>query len=129
MTPEQAIERLDWHTQPEPDAFLGMLRPYSGTLRLEVLGDLEEAVRGALPALSQPVLSRRLVSSLWAIVHYGRMWALEPDGMLRRNNLISDHDLGTLERFLTGLSFGLALILGDAVDEGIRELGEYRARR
>ena len=126
MTPEQAIDRLLWHTHPESGAFLEMLRPYRGTLDVDVLRDVESAVRAALPVLSESEVPRRLVSALWTIVHYGRMWALDPDGMLRRNNLINDQDRETLESFMSCLSLAVALVFDGAIDAGLNELGSWR---
>jgi hypothetical protein len=66
-----------------------MLRPYQG-LHQEVLDDVLDALRARADALTEPRLDRHLVTALWAIQHFGRAWALEPDGMLRRNRLISE---------------------------------------
>lgn len=57
-------------------------------------------------------LDRSVVSSLWAIVHIGRAWGLHPDGMLRRNDLITVEDQATLADWLDSLSERILHMLG-----------------
>jgi hypothetical protein len=127
MTPAEAIARLSFHTMPEEGAFLEMLRPYRG-LKMEVLLDLEEALRAAVPALEASPLDRELMSACWNIVHLGRAWALEPWGMLRRNNLIADADLHTLDTFLNAFSYAVSRILDGATQEALGGLASYRTK-
>ena len=110
-----AVRRVVFHSQPEPGAFIDMLRPYSG-LREEVLQDLMDALRCCASEMGHDVVDRELVSALWAISYWGRLWALDPDGMLRRNNLIPDIDLALLRAFLGRLDFAVMVLLdgGDA---------------
>ena len=114
MTPDDAVQRIIFHSQPESGAFLEMLRPYRG-LRDDVLTELSACLRAAAPRFTGKDVSRELVSALWAISYFGRFWALDPHGMLRRNHLISDADLARLAQFLGHFDFAVALLL-DGVD-------------
>jgi hypothetical protein len=118
VTPDEAIKRIIFHTQAqnEPGAFLDMLRPYRG-LRDDVLLDVKACLRAVATRLTEPELPRELVSALWAISYFGRFWALEPDGMLRRNHLISDADLARLATFLGHFDYAVAMLLDGAIDE------------
>jgi hypothetical protein len=87
-----------------------MLRPYGG-LKQQVLSDVSNSLKAAAPKISGEHLPRELVSALWAISYYGRCWALDPEGMLRRNNLISDADLTTLARFLDWFDYAVSLLV------------------
>ena len=115
MTCDEAIERILFHARPEPGAFLEMLRPYHG-LRDEVLVELKACLRTAALRFVDRTLPRELVSALWAISYFGRLWALEPDGMLRRNCLISDNDLARLRAFLDHFDYAVAILLEGGVD-------------
>ncbi len=119
LTPAEAIEALTFHCGSNPNVedprweqgFLSMLRPYKG-LRPEVYDHLVQCVRTLLPHLkSAPKLDRRVISSLWGICHLARYWGLHPDGMLRRNGLITEEDQATLERWIEELSYDLMSIL------------------
>lgn len=123
MTPEDAIKRLEFHAQPEQGSFLYMLRPYSG-LRADVLADLHAALVAATPCFSNPELPTGLVSALWAISHYGRAWALMPDGMLRANQLINDADLATLESFLSDFDDAVARLLDGGGEDAFADWGK-----
>ena len=79
-----------------------MLRPYRG-LRDDVLADVKASLRACAPLFSKDRLSREL-STLWAISFFGRFWALEPEGMLRRNNLITDDEQNQLADFFRRLA-------------------------
>src|SRR5262245_47937090 len=95
MDSDEAVERL----RTQADIFLEMLRPYCG-LRDEVLKDVMDALRNCLPKLREERVSRELVAELWAISRLGRSWALDPGGMLRRNDLIEPADQKKLWDFL-----------------------------
>lgn len=110
MNCTEAVRRVVFHSRPEPGAFADMLRPYRG-LREEVLQDLMEALRCCASELGRDVVDRELVSALWAISYWGRLWALDPDGMLQRNDLISDVDLTLLRAFLGRLDFAVMVLL------------------
>lgn len=56
-------------------------------------------------------IPRSVVSCLWGICHLGRAWGVHPDGMLRRNHLISDEDVRRLHEWIEKISYAVMLIL------------------
>ena len=124
MNFEQAIQELSFHCGTNPDTddprwqngFLGMLRPYSG-LKVEAYQNLSRCVDAVENHLrSSSVLDRRVINSLWGICHFARAWGLHPDGMLRRNNLITPEDQARLCEWIDGLSYKIAMWL-DGTDQ------------
>jgi hypothetical protein len=61
-------------------------------------------------------IDRSVVNSLWGILHYSRSWALHPDGMLPRNNLITKEDQETLSEWLDELAERIAFMLDGGTD-------------
>lgn len=120
MTPDEACKRIIFHSQPEPGAFLEMLRPYGG-LREDILIDLKGALRAAAPVFAKNEVPRELAAALWAISHLGRSWALEPGGMLRSNHLISDADLARLDEFLHQFGYAVFTLFDGAFDEAFAD--------
>jgi hypothetical protein len=115
MTIDEAAKRLAFHVQPEAGSFLYMLRPYQG-IRDDILSDVKATLRACAPRFSADNLPRELVHGLWAISYFGRAWALEPEGMLRRNGLITDGDQRKLAGFLEHFDYAVAMLLDGAVD-------------
>lgn len=111
MTPNEALERLKFHADPEPGSFLEMLRPYRGVVREEVLTDVMNCLRACAPMVGADQLPRDLVCALWAISRLGRSWALDPGGMLRRNDLIEPADQKRLWDFLEAFDYAVVLLL------------------
>jgi hypothetical protein len=99
MTPDDGIDRLVFHAEPTPGGFFDMLRPFRG-VKEHVLNDIMTALGASAPVLGSETVPQRLVSALWAISYLGRSWALDPNGMLRRNALITDADMRKLAAFL-----------------------------
>jgi hypothetical protein len=123
MTPDQGLQRIIFHTQPERGAFLDMLRPYTG-LRQDVLDDVLDALRACASKLGADNLQREFVCALWSISQLGRAWGLDPGGMLRRNNLISEADQGRLRDFLERFDYAvLTLLDGASFQEAFFGLG------
>ena len=116
MTPDEGVERLSFHTQPEPGSFLNMLRPYKG-LQDEILADVARSLRACAERFTSEALPRELVSALWALSHLGRSWALEPDGMLRRHRLITEADQAKLADFFSHFEYAVMLLLDGALEE------------
>jgi hypothetical protein len=116
MTPDEAMTRLEFHTRPEPGSFLNMLRPYKG-VRDEAINDVSRSLRASATRFAEDRLPRDLVSSVWAISHLGRSWALEPDGMLRRNELISDDDQAKLADFISRFDYAVMMLLDGVPEE------------
>lgn len=120
MTPDEGIERLIFHTRPEPGSFLYMLRPYKG-LQDEVLADVARSLRACADRFTAEVLPRELVSAVWALSHLGRAWALDLDGILRRSRLIGDADQAKLADFLSQFGYAVMMLLDGAPEEAFAD--------
>jgi hypothetical protein len=124
VTPDEARDLLEFHSViPDPESFLGMLRPYHG-LHERAFHEVMACIIALAPELHRKQLDRSVVSALWGICYCGRLWALEPEGMLRRNDLISDKDVKRLTDWIDCISHAtMALIDGYGLEVA---LDQYR---
>ena len=120
MNYESAIEELSFHCGSNTDiddprweaGFLQSLRPYRGSLDKAAMDHVTQCVDAVAEHLKTAVkLDRAVINSLWGIVTYGRAWAIHPEGMLRRNNLISEDDIAMLSDWLDDLAERVAFML------------------
>jgi hypothetical protein len=126
MTPAHAKELLLLHGFCDPRSaehpkaaagFLGSLRPYGGHLVEENFREVMESLRVLAPELSGATVDREVVSALWAMCHLARAWGVEPEGMLRRNGLISATDIETLAGWVATLSYATMCLLDGSGEE------------
>ena len=114
MKIEDALIELSFHSGrnesiDDPrwaNGFLGSLRPYKSLVAVENnFHSVVNCLRGIFPSVQQKnQLDKNLVSDIFAIIHYGRTWGVDKDGMLRRNNLISPKEVDQLDRWLECIS-------------------------
>jgi hypothetical protein len=120
MTKEEAKKVLKYHSFINEDinhpkmgkGFLGMLRPFSG----ELIEDNYHEIITAIKVLADDLrkgknIDKEVISSIWGICHLTRSWAIEEDGMLRRNNLISEEQIKKLENWIETISYATMMIL------------------
>ena len=136
MTPDEARQLLSFHSgrnedfqHPKwKDGFLGSLRPYRGYLNPDNYHEVMDCLRALAPSLSEgDHVDRHVINDLIGIIHLGRAWAIHPDGMLQRNNLISEDDTRTIERWLETISYSFMTIL-DSEDPD-SWFSDYEGRR
>jgi len=119
---DEARELLSKHSFTHDDlndprmenGFIGSLRPYRGTLNHEAFREVVACLKSLAPTLSgSNDVDRRTVSNIWGICYLARDWGTHPDGMLRRNNLITSADSQTLEKWVDCLSYAVMMLLED----------------
>ncbi len=134
MSYEEAKEALRYHACLHPDhentkwqnGFLGSLRPYRGALDPENFHGVMEVIIAAAPHLQQERVDREGVYALWGMSRLAARWGLHPDGMLRRNDLISAEDQATLDEWLRTIDYAVMLLLGGSPLESA--LSQYDCR-
>lgn len=101
------------YTHPKSvNGFLGMLRPYQGKLIQENYEEVMQIIRTYAEDLqNNSEIDKQVISALWGICHLGRAWAIEPEGMLRSNNLISESDIELMEKWLNQISYAVMMLL------------------
>jgi hypothetical protein len=107
--------------------FLGSLRPYQGHLLEQNFLEVMESLRVLAPGLSSATVDREVVAALWVICHLARAWGIEPEGMLRRNRLISATDVETLASWVDTISYATMCLLDGAGEE--EAFSEYDRNR
>lgn len=120
MTKEEAKNILRYHSFTHEDinhprmkrGFLGMLRPFLG----ELVEKNYHEVMGAIKVLADDLreedkIDREIISTIWSICHLARSWAIQPGGMLRRNNLIKKEQVKKLEDWVEAISYTTMMIL------------------
>ena len=126
MTETEAHNLLLAHSTIHPEenhplhstGFLAMLRPYKGLLENN-FREIMEALRVLAPTLQHgPAIDRNLITALWDICHFARAWALEPEGMLQRNHLITATDQERLADWLNIISDTVSNLL-EGADEAV----------
>ena len=120
MSFSEAKELLLLHSYGEPNTdhptqisgFLGSLRPYQG-LNEGNFHAVMEAITALAPYFQQKMLvDKEIISALWAICSLGRAWGVEPEGMLRRNRLITDQGAKRLAQWVECISWAVSTLLG-----------------
>lgn len=87
-----------------------MLRPFV-TLDKTILMDLFNALRQSASLISAGTISRELAAALWTLSFLSRSWALDDQGMLRRNALITEPDRLVLAEFLRQFDYAVMMLL------------------
>jgi hypothetical protein len=92
--------------------FLGMLRPYQGKLIEENFVEIQEIIKiYAEDFQNNSEIDKQVISALWGICHLGKAWAVEPDGMLRSNDLISNADVERINDWINQISYAVMMLL------------------
>lgn len=109
--------------------FLGSLRPFTGRLLPKNFHQVMACIEALAPVLRRETVDRDVMSALWSIVHLGDSWGVRPDGMLRRNRLISDSDVDTLDAWIRMISYATMILLdGGPSEEAFHQYREYASK-
>jgi hypothetical protein len=107
--------------------FLPALRPYRG-VSIESFFDLALAIIDLSDSIEfkNPEVDRDVVYALWSIVARTRQWALDPNGMLMRNQLIDEATRTQLKSWVDVIeNSSLALLCAAEGDYVAHPLVEY----
>jgi hypothetical protein len=130
--PEKALEELSFHSSrndniKEPrweNGFLGSLRPFQSMELVEQ--NFHKVIRNLRDLLKHisdnDCLCKNLVNDVSGIICFGRAWAVEEDGMLRRNNLITKEQTKLIEDWIDCISYALTVMLDTGDEETAFEL-------
>jgi hypothetical protein len=76
-----------------------------------------EVIKVLKGQLDKGNIDRQIISNFCSICHLSRTWAIEQDGMLRRNGLISDKQIALLSNWTNCISYTLMMLLDGLPDE------------
>ena len=122
MTVEDAIEELMYQSGSHENfehkrwqnGFLSQLRPFRGEFCEENYHLIMKALQVLAPELEKDFVDKRIISSVMGICHLGRMWAVDPEGMLQSNNLISKEQISKIDDWLVDISYATFCLLDGA---------------
>jgi hypothetical protein len=131
MNVEQAKEKLMFHSCSHPhiederwiNGFMGSLRPFKGRLNDDNFHDVMACLKSLSSYLRESnLLDKQIVSAVTNIIYFGRAWAVEEEGMLRSNQLISDADVEKMDVWLSCLSDAFSMLLEGCDEKAAFEL-------
>ena len=70
-------------------------------------------------------IERQIVSSFWGICHFSAAWGLDKEGMLRRNNLLTENQIKQLSTWIECISYTISSLLDGVDDDGSFELYKF----
>ena len=129
MTVSEARELILAHAVAVPfeshprvaNGFIGMLRPYNGLIERN-FDEVMQALHTLAPLFQKDaILDRALMTALWDICITTRSWALDPEGMIRRNDLITSDDIARLSNWLDTISEAVSNLLEFGNVEGVND--------
>lgn len=125
MNIDQAKESLSFHSGRNSNTddprwqrgFLGSLRPYQGMALVEEnFHNVIECLRVLAPMLENDAIDKSIVSDISGILCLGKAWAVDDEGMLQRNKLISEQQAFQIDGWLGCISYAWMMLL-DTQDE------------
>lgn len=94
-----------------------MLRAFKGVLYeknfhevMAILGVLQHRLRSRF-------IDREIVAGLWSLCHFAESWGLDKDGMLRRNNLMTEKQVQQLFIWTDCISYTTTMLLEGAAED------------
>jgi hypothetical protein len=108
-----------------------MLRPFKGELIEQNYHELMEIIKVFSDDFeSERLIDKEVISALWGICHLARSWAVHPDGMLRRNNLVSKDQIETIDAWIEDISYAVMMLMdGAGEDEAFNPYNERIAEQ
>ncbi len=108
------------------DGFVVSLRPYRGLREKNFHLVMEALLTAGERVHREPQVDRDLVSTIWSLCWYARMWGLNPSGMLQRNGLITVPDIARLQLWVdTVEQTALRLLNGSPPHVVVSHYAEY----
>ncbi|KAB1155947.1 hypothetical protein F7018_11605 [Tenacibaculum aiptasiae] len=137
MTEQEAKELLKHHSfthdnysHPKSEnGFLGMLRPFNGELIESNFHELMSILKVLKNSFYKENIERELISSFWGICHFSKAWGVEEDGMLRRNNLITEKQVELLADWIDCISYAVMNLLEGADEEAFESYKHYLEKK
>ncbi|OUS29459.1 hypothetical protein A9Q99_10220 [Gammaproteobacteria bacterium 45_16_T64] len=135
MNYEEAIQLLSYHSGYSEDVenpkwakgFLGQLRPFSGELYEDNFKEVMDIIETIAVEIRGKTIDQEIIAMLYDISTVPRLWAFDPEGMLRRNNLISEDQLTILNDWLIRICEAISYLLngeGFTVEQILTGYGE-----
>lgn len=93
------IENPKWE-----NGFVGRLRPFNGKLYEDNFHKIVNALHILSDEFSHNNIRKDIISSIWAICHLTKTWAINSDGMLQSNSLITSKQTKQLENWIEHIS-------------------------
>ncbi|MEX6687692.1 hypothetical protein QTN47_09325 [Danxiaibacter flavus] len=134
MTETESLELLKYHGYNHEDleniktkqGFLGMLRPFQGSLYEKNFHEVMSILRTLSYHFRDSHINRQVISSFWSICYFTRSWALDEGGMLRRNKLLSNEQIEQLSSWIDCISATINNLLNDIdVDQAFESYELY----
>jgi len=99
LTHATGIRNADDWIEFEETGYIGCLRPYTG-IRHENFHDIVNALLVVGEQIhGNPEVERDLVHAIWSLTYTARIYGIDPNGMLKRNNLITEPDAALIEEW------------------------------
>ncbi|MCG8696726.1 MAG: hypothetical protein MI922_01630 [Bacteroidales bacterium] len=114
MNRQEAKELLLYHGMVHPNnnhpkwknGFLGMLRPFKGTLVEENFYEVMECIRLLADDLGKnDKLDKDVISAIWRICQLPRSWAVINNNMTKGSTIISNQQVKTLDNWRDQISY------------------------
>ncbi len=124
MTKDEAKTLLSYHSGRNSDihsekwtgGFLGSLRPFGGTLSDDNFKEVMECMLTLADEFAKDAISRDLMGDVVSMITLARSWS-SPDGMLGRNNLLTEEQRERIFSWTDVMSVSLIYLLeGDEED-------------
>ena len=122
------MDLSDIHNPKQANGFLGSLRPYMGYLSEDNLHEVMAAIRVLAPELNREKVDRDIVSGLWGMCSFARLWALHPKGAIQRDKKMTAEDTERLEEWIDAIEYAVQVLLhSDDLEEAFaayRQIGQ-----
>lgn len=136
MTVEKAKEILSIHSGRGGDiddskwknGFLCSLRPFRGTLNEDNFVEIMECLKTLKKEFTTPTVDRGMMEDIITITYLSRVWA-SPDGMLGRNELLTDEQTTILLSWVDIIQECVMWLLSGCEEEAFFSYNEYLEKR
>jgi glutathione S-transferase len=136
MDKQEAKLLLSFHSGRNPDVdnpkwingFLGVLRPFKHILPKENFHEIMECLRILSEDFESKRIEQETIADLWAICHLSGAWALNKDGMLQGNGLLTQEQIQILDDWINMISYAVMNLLDGDTTEAFCEYKEYLQR-
>lgn len=100
----QSGAHLDIENPKWENGFIGMLRPFNTKLSEDNFHKIVNALYVLSDEFSHNNIRKDIISSIWVICHLTKTWAINSEGILQSNSLITTEQIKQIENWTEHIS-------------------------